>query len=160
MKSCDRDFSSRFWVGCLVVVLAAIGGYAQDKLTELRLPLGYYPDGTLKAELRASDADIESEIRFRGRHVRYRSYAPDGSVDIAMDAADALVNRATMTASSTGAVKIVKGEVEISGVGFDWYGEEKKVKIKSQARIEFLRNGVGSLTPNLKRLQTKQGTQQ
>jgi hypothetical protein len=148
------------WVAAALGMVLLVAGVvlAQDKLTELRLPLGYYPDGTLKAELRAADAKIQSETRFKGREVKYRSYQPNGALNVSLDASDAIVNRETMTASSKGAIKLAKDGVEITGVGFDWYGEQEVVKIKSKARVAFQRGKLGAFTPEFGK-KKKQGKQ-
>ncbi len=146
------------WCVLFLALVGVAGVYAQDRLSELRLPLAFYPDGALKAELQAKDAEIQSETRFKGKEVRYRSYTPAGEVDVQIDAADAVVNQTTMTASSEGAVKLVKDGVEVSGVGFDWYGNEEKVTIKSQARVVFERGQLGSLTAALSGQKEKKGS--
>jgi len=136
--------AARTWIAALGLALAAVGGgVAQDEvmpIENLRLPLERYEDGTLKTQVRAGVALVPPEGLIVASNVVVEMFAPDGTLDLRMEAEDCRLDRQQGAADSSSRVRVERGDVTLSGEGFVWSGEKKRVRIKSKARVAFRRD--------------------
>jgi len=143
MNWCRRTkTSARLRMLAAGLALAA-GAAAQDDvmpIENLRLPLERYEDGTLKTQVRAGAALVPPEGLIVASNVVVEMFAPDGTLDLRMEAEDCRLDRERGAADSSSAVRVQRGDVKLSGKGFVWSGEKKRVRIKAEARVAFRRD--------------------
>ena len=119
-------------LGCVVA-----DGIAQEPMEDLRIPLEHYPSGELKTELFASRAEIPPDGSIVAFGLVLKSFAETGELEMEIKADDCICDRVGQVASSSNHVSLTRGEIQVSGDGFSWQGGEEKLKILSNARVEF-----------------------
>jgi lipopolysaccharide export system protein LptC len=67
----------------------------------------------------------------------FRVFTTNALVDITIKATDALCSRQQQTATSEKAVEMQRGELRMTGEGFEWNGTNGTLRIRRQARITF-----------------------
>jgi lipopolysaccharide export system protein LptC len=110
---------------------------AQDPIEDLRVPMEYYADGTLKSELLAARAEVLADETIAASGLVFRVFTTNALVDITIKATDALCSRQQQTATSEKAVEMQRGELRMTGEGFEWNGTNGTLRIRRQARITF-----------------------
>ncbi len=119
------------------------GASARGQLREghvvrgFRLP-DYAADGTLKSVVTGDSARAVGEDVFEITNLRIEMMK-DGAVEARVTAPLCLYNRRANEATSDGSVRIVRGEVVITGEGFTWNGAKSRFEIERNARV-VLRN--------------------
>lgn len=126
-------------LGCAaaVVLVALVALGAGNLIEDLRLPLGFYEDGSPRMELRAKRATMGDTGPITAEEVTITMLAPDGAVQARVEAHDATCDRTAKTAESDAEVKMTKGDLELTGKGFTVDGEKKTLHIKQNARVSF-----------------------
>jgi len=121
-------------LGSLAMVMAAL---AQDPIEDLRVPMEYYPDGTLKAELFAARAEVQADSAIAASGVVFRVFTTNAIVEATIKAEEAVFHRERQTATSETAVSMQRGGVVITGEGCVWNGSEGTLRILRRARVTF-----------------------
>jgi len=119
------------------IVAAAPAAQAQDPIEDLRLPVEYYPDGTLKSELLADLAAVQSNGTIAAHGVVFRLFTSNAVESAVIMADDAVLDRERQTVMSEKAVSMRRDGLRIGGVGFDWSGAESILRIHRHARVTF-----------------------
>jgi len=122
-------------------VLCAIV-FAQDGQTiglkGLKLPLEYYPDGTLKALLKAEVSTVDSSGQsIKGENLRYETYLQSGATDVVVVAENCLYDKAKGLAESESKVRLEKKNVVITGKGFTMDSKKEMISLHSDVVVEF-----------------------
>ncbi len=125
------------WVCACAGMATSLVVMAQDPIEDLRVPMEYYADGTLKSELLASRAEVLADETIAASGLVFRVFTTNALVDITIKATDALCNRQQQTATSEKAVEMQRGELRMTGEGFVWNGTNGTLRIRRQARITF-----------------------
>lgn len=115
------------------VILAA----AQEPIEDLRVPVEFYPDGTLKTELFATRASVLPDAMIAASGIVFRVFTTNALVDVTIKADDAVCSRERQAASSDKAVSLQRGGLLITGEGFDWDGTKSTLRIRRRARVSF-----------------------
>ena len=112
-------------------------------LKGLKVPLEYYPDGSLKALLKAELSTVDSSgEKIKGEGVVYETYAEGGATDVVITAEECFYNKKTGSAESESRVKLVRDGVVIVGKGFKLDSKKEIISLKSEVIVEFKRNLV------------------
>lgn len=112
-------------------------------LKGLAVPLEYYPDGTLKALLKAETATVDSTGEsIKGEVLRYETYAEGGATDVVITAEQCLYDKKTGQAKSDSRIKLEKDSVVIMGKGFKLNTKKEMISLHSEVVVEFERNLV------------------
>ncbi len=116
----------------------------RDSMESVRLPVEFYPDGALKAEIRAAGASMpDRKGDVRGGNVMVMFFKPDGkTVEGRIWAETCRFNHGRGTADSEGPVRFEREGVSITGRGFDWSAKEEIVRIHHDVRVEIDRGKV------------------
>lgn len=108
----------------------------------LRLPVRSFPDGRPRTLVFAEEAWVSPDMqRLRGRRVRMEHLREDGSTEATLEAAEALMDRATMLAVAKGAVRATRGNDVLTGNGALADLDARYVKVLSRAGITTRRMG-------------------
>ena len=133
----------KLWVKRLLVIPALVGaflvslGAAIQPLQGLRVPLDFYPDGTLKHELQADEAHVREDGTIEARGVEFRLFTEDGTEEALIRATDAVVNREGLRGNSDSAISLTRGQVLLTGEGFEWNGAGETIRILRNVRLSF-----------------------
>lgn len=107
----------------------------------------YHPDGTLKSVITGDTARALGNERFEITNLRIELFR-DGVVETRVTAPQCVFDRRTQEVSSKGAVRIVRGEVVITGEGFVWSGADPRFAIERNARVVLRRSTLQGLRPD------------
>lgn len=119
----------------VLVALVALG--AGNLIEDLRLPLGFYEDGSPRMELRAKRATMGDTGPISAEEVTITLLNQDGSEEARVEALDAVCDRVAKTAESDAEVTMRRGDLELTGKGFTVDAEKKTLHIKHNARVSF-----------------------
>jgi lipopolysaccharide export system protein LptC len=109
-------------------------------LKGLKVPMEFYPDGTLKALLKAETSTVDAAgEQIRGENLRYETYTSAGTTDIVIAAESCLYNKSKGYAESDGRVRLEKGDVVITGKGFTLDSTKEIISLHSEVVVEFER---------------------
>lgn len=139
MKWYDRGWRCVWIYACIALMslLPASLLPAQEPIEDLRVPMEYYPDGTLKSELLAERAEVLPDETIAASGIVFRVFSTNNVVDMTLKAVDALCRREQQSATSEKAVSMQRGDLTITGEGFVWNGTAGTLLIRRQARITF-----------------------
>jgi len=115
--------------------LASYGALAP--LQGLRVPVDFYPDGTLKHELLAKEARALEDGTIAARDLEFRLFTPEGREDVVIRAADAMVHRAGLRGHSDRPVSLMRESLLLTGEGFEWNGKAETIRILRRVRLSF-----------------------
>lgn len=132
-----RYVKQAVWIGACAYAAAILVVLAQEPIEGLRLPLEFYPDGTLKTELFARRATVRPDMTIAASGIVFRVFATNGTVDLTITAEDAECSRETQTGWSEKAVSIRQGDMLLTGEGFKWNGADGTLRILRKARVSF-----------------------
>ncbi len=125
-------------------------------IKNLRLPMEYYENGVIKTQLKAGVALVPPHGMITASNVVMEMFFEDGSTNVIMLADSCLYDRAAQSATSDGKIKIIRGNITLTGKGFEWHSDTEKVKVLSDAKIVMLHNpGEGSTFNFLDNLKKK-----
>ncbi len=125
------------WIGVGVYAAALLAVLAQEPIEGLRVPLEYYPDGTLRTELFARRATVSPDSTIAASGIVFRVFFTNGTVDVTITAEDAECSRERQAGWSKTAVSMRQGEMLLTGEGFKWNGVSGTLQILRQARVSF-----------------------
>ncbi len=127
------------WIGAggYAAALLAVAVLAQEPIEGLRVPLEYYPDGTLRTELSARRATVSADATIAASGIVFRVFSTNGTVDVTITAEDAKCSRERQSGWSETAVSMRQGEMLLTGEGFKWDGTSGTIQILRQARVSF-----------------------
>lgn len=109
-------------------------------LKGLKVPLEYYPDGTVKAMLKAEVSTVDSTGQnIKAEGLRYETYAEGGSTDVVITAEECFYDKANGTAKSDSRVTLERGGVLIKGKGFNLDAERELISLHSDVVVKFKR---------------------
>lgn len=125
-------------VGC-ALGMAGTAAWAQESegaaIEDMRLPLERYAEGALKTLLTARRAVVRPQGEILATDVRVEMYLPDGALETVVTTGSCVYDRARGTVTSDAAVRMVRDDVEISGVGLRWNHGEERVRLLSETRV-------------------------
>jgi hypothetical protein len=119
-----------------------VGPLAVDEMpiSELRVPLEYNDDGTIRSQLFAGAADPAGGD-MDARDIRVEFYASDGSVEMLIQADACRYSREEGKVSSDSNVRLEESGLLVTGTGFEWEAEKQIIKILADAKV-VLRRGT------------------
>lgn len=106
-------------------------------LQGLRVPVDFYPDGTLKHELLARQARMADDGTIEAEGVEFRLYTDEGIEEVLIRTEDAVVDRAGATGHSERSILLERDQLVLTGDGFDWNGVGQTIRIKNNVRLTF-----------------------
>lgn len=141
-----RLWSSGFvFLLCLCCVLFHVSLCFGDDdampITDLRLPLEYYEDGTIKSQLRAASAKVSAKGYIEASNIIVEFYSEQGNIELLIKADDCRWSREDRIATSESNVRLEREGVVITGTGFEWNVEEQCVKILDNVKV-ILKRGI------------------
>lgn len=127
----------------LGLLLALAAGAALAQLREGQTVVGfrfpeYDKDGALKTLITGDSAKALSPTLFDIRNLKIEMFK-DGAVDTRVTAPQCRFDRRAMQAASEDSVRIVRGDLVITGEGFTWSGAPSSFRIERNAKV-VLRN--------------------
>lgn len=125
------------WIGAGVYAAVLVAVLAQEPIEGLRVPLEYYPDGTLRTELSARRATVGTDATIAASGIVFRVFSTNGTEDVAIMAEDAECSRERQSGWSSNAVSMRQGGMLVTGKGFEWDGTNGTLRILQQARVSF-----------------------
>lgn len=123
-------------VGVLFFVVSFIS-YAEEPIKNLRVRLECYPTGEVKTELFATRANVHPDGSIVAYGLILTGFTIDGKVEMKIVAKDCVFDQGKGVASSTNAVLLTRGDIKVSGRGFNWKSEDKKLEILKRAKVVF-----------------------
>lgn len=122
----------------LLLVTAAVA-----QLREGQTVIGFrYPEydneGNLKTLITGDSATAQSPTVFDIRNLKIETYK-DGAVDTRVTAPQCRFDRRALQATSEDSVRVVRGDLVITGEGFTWNGSPPSFRIERNVRL-VLRN--------------------
>ena len=131
-----RRGGSAAWAIVLAGV-ATCSGFAMQPLEGLRVPIDFFPDGTLKHELTAQRARVMPDGSIEGTGIEFRVFTPDGNEEVTIRAADATVDRVGRSGHSESPVALMRDNLLLTGEGFEWNGVGETIRILRRVRLTF-----------------------
>lgn len=123
-----------YGVGCVAVTLLLP---AQEPIENLRVPVEYYPDGTLKTELFAERADVLADSTIAASGVTLQMFSTNAVVEATVKVVDVIFQRDQQIATSEKEVEMQHGVLRITGEGCIWNGTNGVLRILRRARVSF-----------------------
>ncbi|MDA0990601.1 MAG: LPS export ABC transporter periplasmic protein LptC [Verrucomicrobia bacterium] len=133
------------WMATVVFFLVSqsvMGQAAQPPIEQLRVPVELYPDGGIKTQVIAAKAIVAEDGSINAEKVRIEMFTPAGVLDSLVLAEACHYDRDNEIVTSKNKVEFEQGDVRISGTGFEWHAQDQSLKILSQARVSFPRDGL------------------
>lgn len=129
------------------MALCAVSCLAQMSTNEmpikgLRVPLEYYTNGNVKCHILAAAARMPDGGDVRASDVRVEFFRPDGSVEAFMAAEDCVYAKEKKLVTSSSKVRVERGNLLITGKGFEWSADAQRVRILADVRVEFSRDAL------------------
>ena len=121
---------------CGLMLVGAAVGKAQEPIENLRVRLECYPSGEVKTELFAKQAIVATNGTITATGVVLKQFTVDGKLDVKVEADDCVIDQEAQKASSSHHVVLHHGGIVVSGGGFDWNGDDGKIIITKNARVE------------------------
>jgi len=118
-----------------VAIVGVLQGRAQEPIEDLRVPVEYYPDGTLKSELFAAYAFVQPDQTITGSGVVFRVFSTNGVQDMVITAGDAICRPDRESVLSRTAVSVQRGDVLLTGTGCEWNGTNMTLRILQNVRV-------------------------
>ena len=109
---------------------------AQAPIENLRVRLECYPSGKVKTEVFAKQAVVATDGTITATGVVFKQFTVEGKLDIKVEADNCVINQEAQTASSTHHVVLHRGGIVVSGGGFNWNGNDGKIVITKEAKVE------------------------
>lgn len=103
----------------------------------LRVPISYFPDGTLKNELIADHARMRADGKIVATGIVFRVFSTNATLEVQIQAADAVVDRKTRQGHSQRPVSLIRKELLLTGEGFTWNGVAETIRILRRVRLTF-----------------------
>ncbi len=127
----------------MALFLGWLAGVAFGQLREGQTVVGfrfpeYDKDGAIKTLITGDSAKALSPTLFDIRNLKIEMFK-DGAVDTRVTAPQCRFDRRTMQAASEESVRIVRGDLVITGEGFTWSGAPSSFRIERNAKV-VLRN--------------------
>ena len=144
------------WLYAAVCICVSLQLFAQGDsampVKNMRLPLEFYDNGVIKTQLKAGYALVPPEGMIIATNVIMEMFFEDGSTNVIITAHDCKYDRKKQFAGSDNKIKIVHEDIVITGKGYEWFADKERVKILSEAKIIFNREGSLSGSDILKGL--------
>lgn len=119
--------------GLLVAVVASAQYREGQTFTGFRFP-EYDADGALKTLITGDSARVSAADVFDIRNLRVEMMK-DGVVETRITAALCLFNRRTREITSEAGVRIVRGDIVITGEGFAWRASPAHFQVKRNTKV-------------------------
>ncbi|MDP6524717.1 MAG: hypothetical protein QGH15_10895 [Kiritimatiellia bacterium] len=120
-------------------VRVATGEQEAPRIENLRLPLEFYDDGTVKRQLQAGVARVPAKGPIDARKVKVECFDRTGALELIMISDKCSYDREAGTAKSSEDVKVAARGLLISGKGFTWESNGQTVDIHENCRVVFNR---------------------
>lgn len=124
------------FAGLASAIMVSVGATMQP-LQGLRVPVDFYPDGTLKHELLAQEARVLENGTIEAKVVAFRLFTEDGLEEVLIQAEDATVDRAGLQGHSDRKVSLARDQLLLTGEGFEWNGAGETIRILRDVRLTF-----------------------
>lgn len=109
-------------------------------LKGLKVPLEYYPDGSVKALLKAEVSTVDSTgQKIKADGLRYETYAEGGATDVVITAEECFYDKASGKAESESRVTLVRDGVLITGKGYNLDSAKDLITLHSEVVVKFKR---------------------
>jgi len=122
--------------GVLLFVVSFMS-FAEEPIENLRVRLECYPTGEVKTELFAKRANVPPDGSIVAYGLVLKGFTIDGKVEMEIVAEDCIFDQSKGVANSSNVVSLTRGDVKVSGKGFTWKSEDKKLKILKKAKVVF-----------------------
>jgi len=125
-----------FVVGMLAVGVCLALAQTTDRqvITDFRVP-EYDDQGKLKNLLRGDFVTIPNSGPIEVHQLKYEVYGTSTQAELNLTAPLCFYDREQGTATSTGAVRIARSDMIITGTGFDFDRRSERMVIKQQVRV-------------------------
>ena len=91
--------------------------------------------------------DSEEQVRVEGMVLRVYSGDERMARELSLDSPQATIRIQENRASSEAAIRIEGANFEISGIGWEWLGEAKEIRVAAETRVEFEQMISGGMVP-------------
>ena len=129
----NKVFAASILMSAVVLSLGA----TMQPLQRLRVPVDFYPDGTLKHELLAEEARVLEDGTIEAKGVEFRLFTEAGQEEVLIRAVDATVDRAGSRGHSDRSVSLTRDQLFLTGEGFEWNGAGETIRILRNVRLTF-----------------------
>ena len=132
-----KSLSRGLWAGVLAAGLACtVLAQSDDNptLTVFRVP-EFDEQGKLKSQIQGDFAEVLPNGVIKITQLTMEFYAKDGQVDMKVTAPKCIYDRDRGGAASDSDVKIERGNMEVTGVGFIWDGKKERLQIYKDTRV-------------------------
>ena len=99
--------------------------------------------GQIKTQVIAGQAIVSEDGNIDATDVRIEMFTEEGEMEALVLAEACHLDRENEFVTSDARVDFERGDVHISGVGFEWHAKDESFKILDQARVEFPRDSLG-----------------
>ena len=125
-----------FVVGMLAVGVCLALAQTTDRqvITDFRVP-EYDDQGKLKNVLRGDYVTIPNSGPIEVHQLKYEVFGTSTQAELNITAPLCFYDRERGTATSTGAVRIARSDMIITGTGFDFDRRTERMVIRNQARV-------------------------
>jgi len=100
----------------------------------VRLPIEYHENGRVKTQVVAGRAAVGENGIVEATRVRIELMQPTGELEAVATTDRCRYDRQNGTASSDAPVRLERGDLVVSGTGFDWNAAEQTVRIRADAK--------------------------
>ncbi|MEI6809705.1 MAG: LPS export ABC transporter periplasmic protein LptC [bacterium] len=139
MKSWDASTGASLMVGLVAIALAVLAGDGLSQVTttgSFRYPVRDAGTGRKTAEITGDSASETPEGGLRITGLRLAMLEIDEKTNAVVEASDCIYKLEDQMAVSDTDVRIVSGNLIVTGRGFTWRSKDGVMKIKSRARVE------------------------
>lgn len=139
MKLLAASTGGRLAIGAAVVALALLAGDAISQVMtagSFRYPIRDAETGRKTAEITGDAATETPEGGLRIIGLRLAMFTIDDKTNALVEAADCVYKLTDQTAVSDSDVRMVSGNIIVTGRGFTWGSKNRVMKINSKARVE------------------------
>jgi hypothetical protein len=153
-------FAKSALIAACLVIVCAIRVRSQEpagKAEDLRLPLEYYENGTIKSQLFAKAAE-PGEHAIEARELRVEFYDRNGQIEMRVLADDCAYDRKHGRIETRSAVRMDAQGVTITGKGLNWTVDRKCVEILSEVKVVLARRMGSTSLKQLEKKNPKEGT--
>jgi hypothetical protein len=127
-------------VNIIMIALLGLGAVVlanMQPLQGLRVPVDFYPDGTLKHELLADEARALEDGVIDAKGVEFRVFTEEGVLEAVIRAEQTTVDRVGLQGRSERKVSVERGPLLLTGEGYEWNGKGETIRILRNVRLTF-----------------------
>lgn len=126
------------WTGAILALgLVACGALAEEEVQTIAgfsVP-EYDEENNMTSQLFGDLAEFLPDGDVKITNLRIESYDDDGEVGMVVTSPKCTYKRDTKKAESDDSVRITRGNMVVTGKGFEWYAKKERLKIDSNAKV-------------------------